>query len=192
MKSTSIALAGLVLALAMQAQAVFIPTYMPPPVRNEPGNQKEDDNSGGAAIMTALSITTIGMGGQLYNSAGADGLFSLLLSDPQKKSGAQTAQLTYIGAGPMPTLTYIIVKAGDTWTIWDASDWMGSEIQVDNRDLMGGNGKGRGHGPKLHGISQVGIFGATNGECVPDGGLTAVLLGMALLGVGSLKKVLSS
>jgi hypothetical protein len=176
----------------MQAQAVFIPTCISPATHNEPGKKKEVATSGAAAIMQALAITTTDVGDQLYHSAGGDGLFSLQLAVPQRMSRLQTAQLTYTGADPLPTLTYILVKAGKVWTIWDASDWDGSEIQIDNQDLLSCNKNGQRHrnGLRLPRISQLTVFGFPNAARVPDGGLTAALLGMALLGVGSLKKVL--
>lgn len=180
MKSKLLFCMGVVLAMTLQVQAVFIPDFLQKVTPGSPYNTQATD------ITVALGISPIQLGELLYLSNGGDNLFTTVIATTPPPPGEQTATLTYDGIPMTLILTYIVVKdykAG--WTLWDASDWNGVDaIQVDNRDLWN---------PKLNalsGISHIAIYG-TSVPSVPDGGLSFVLLGLGMLSVTGLKRIAS-
>jgi hypothetical protein len=71
---------------------------------------------------------------------------------------------------------YLLVKDGNAvpaWYFYDISGWNGTEVI-----------QGQNFWPNKGGISHVSIYG--NHSPVPDGGMTAAMLGLGLLGVGFL------
>jgi hypothetical protein len=181
MKAAQLVSMGLVLAMALQVQAVFMPDYIAPP-----SPVQQSSNPTDADIIAALGITAEQLGGLLYKSDEGGGPFNTEIVKSEPPAGALTATLTYTG-DPMPvTLTYIIVKDGKAgWTIWDASDWnVVDAIQVDNRDLWNPEMKA------LCDISHIAIYG-TRVPHVPDGGFSFVLLGLGLLSAAGLKRIAS-
>jgi len=93
-----------------------------------------------------------------------------------------SATITYDGA-PDPYINtnpvYLLIKGGNVnlplleWYLFDISGWNGMEtIQLSN--FYGGN-QGK--------ISHISIYGGESTTNVPDGGSTAVLLGVSLLGL---------
>jgi len=107
--------------------------------------------------------------------------------DPAKESGSFAASyettygdpnlqdedftITYqAGAPVIGDPVYLLVKDGNAvpaWYFYDVSAWNGI-------DLL----KGQGFWPNQGGISHVSLYG------VPDGGVTAFMLGLGVLGVG--------
>jgi hypothetical protein len=93
------------------------------------------------------------------------------------------AKITYTG-GPVITGNpiYLLVKDGNhtpTWYIFNISSWNGTEL-LDLQDFWPGGGA----------ISHVNIF-TGNGTSVPDAGSTLALMGLALTGLGLLRRKLS-
>jgi hypothetical protein len=101
----------------------------------------------------------------------------------------QTATLTYTGGTPVPDLSFVVVFAANQWSVFDARDWDGGTLVVDNRGLVGGQS------PNLADISNIRVYGGPGGNGpppptgVPDGGGTLAMLGLALIGLASASRM---
>ena len=116
---------------------------------------------------------------------GEEGTFSGSYSTAYFNTPAdpEDAKITYTG-GPVITGNpiYLLVKDGNhdpIWYVFDISSWNGTEL-IDLQDFWPGGGA----------ISHVTIFSG-EGTTVPDAGSTLALLGVALTGVGFLRRKLS-
>ena len=94
------------------------------------------------------------------------------------------AKITYTG-GPAISGNpiYLLVKDGNStpiWYIFNISTWNGIET-IDLQDFWPGGGA----------ISHVSIFNSDGGTSVPDAGSTLGLMGVALAGLGLLRRKLS-
>jgi hypothetical protein len=93
-------------------------------------------------------------------------------------SSVSGGSVTWDGPGIITGAQYFLVKDGNhspAWYLFDISGWDGKEsIEFSNFWL----------GPGA--ISHVAIFGGTTS--VPDGGATAILLGVGVLGLAALRR----
>ena len=181
---------AVVLGVALEAGAVlYTPTLLQPP---SPVPQASNPTI--ADVAAALGVSVANVGTMLYkwtpgNPGTEDGnasLFDTTIANSAPPAGEQTLTITYTGASLAPLLSYIVVKDGRAgWTVWSAASWNGlDQIQVDNRELWNPTHNA------LSGISHVAIYGGgyRPPTRVPDGATTAMLLGIAMVGVGSCKR----
>jgi hypothetical protein len=145
-----------------------------------------------AAAQTAFGISAANIGSLLYKAEGGSltsesgnaGYFSISKVNSAPPEGEQTATITYTGPSALDLdLSVILVKDGQAgWTLWDARTWTSAfdTIVVDN-SLLWNNPNA------LGGISNIQIFGKT-GTSVPDGGATAALLGIGVLGLAAVRR----
>jgi hypothetical protein len=177
MKGT-FAVAVIALGMVIEAKA-YVPTYLAPEVA-QAANPSESE------IIAALAdrgVTVSDLGDSLYKSDSGGTMFSTSIETQPQSQGLRIATLTYNGGTPLPDLTYIIVKDGKAgYTIWDAATWDGSPIVVDNRDLWANRNN-------RAAISHIQVWGNGGGTSVPDPSTTIALLGIALLGVESFRRL---
>lgn len=88
--------------------------------------------------------------------------------------------------GPQPVLTEAFFKASDRYMYWDAADLTAFNSGVYTSITLVGNGLLNPPGNAYNGLSHAGLSGTvgTNppgGSGVPDGGSTAVMLGLGLI-----------
>jgi hypothetical protein len=104
------------------------------------------------------------------------------LDTPTDPSGATIAQTVAGAAAPSTVAKYLLVKDGNQIPAWylfnlEALNWNG----VETLSLSGfwpGNGA----------ISHVSLYGSQPARTVPDGGATAALLGMGVLGLAAVRR----
>ncbi|MFN0127213.1 MAG: hypothetical protein ACKV19_11075 [Verrucomicrobiales bacterium] len=181
-KSLALAAVAGCLAMAPDAQAVFVPS---PLLGTESGNDKVED---------LIRLTDKDCLEFIYkdNSPGPDeegqeDLFSTVFGPDA--NDPTTATLTY--TGPAISLydwdcAFIVVKGGNNFVYYSLSGWDGDEdIQVTNADLPPNR---QGIPP---GISHVSIYACEGTPTVPEGGTSVALLGLALAGVGAARRFMS-
>jgi len=128
-------------------------------------------------------------------SGSAAGLYSSTV--PGSDATGWSVKISF-GPNPQPILTSAFLKASNEYLWWDASDLaLFNSGEYDSITLWnkGGPGEGIGHNTggsspvwKFHGTSHAGLNGSP-GTSVPDGGFTLALLGMALIGVASARRL---
>jgi hypothetical protein len=193
MKKLRILIAAMVLGVAVQAQAashtldyLFQVTQTGNPSRAELAAELLSRN----IIVNASELGTL-----IYkintpnNEEVGGGLFQTVIATGA--NNLQTATLTYTGGTPLPELTFVVVKAANQYSVFDARDWDGGTLVVDNRGLFAGQSD------NLADISNIQVYGGPGGNGpppppptgVPDGGGTLAMLGLALIGLASASRL---
>lgn len=119
--------------------------------------------------------------GEATDSGAFSGSYSTSITD-----GASAFSITYgSGAAISANPVYLLVKDGNhnpAWYLYDITGWNGTDVI-----------QGSGFWPNGGAISHVAIYGTpgTPPNNVPDGGLTLVLLGASVAGLGMLRRKLS-
>ena len=131
-------------------------------------------------IAAALGVTTSDIGIEIYKCAPGGTESDVLASsystifDPL--TGGGTADIVWNGPF-VANATYLLMKDGDLGSyVWNISTWDGMET-IRILDCF----------PTKNSVSHVEFFGAV-GTRVPDGGTTALLLGLATLSLGYLRR----
>lgn len=156
-------------------------TYLPP---------VHDGNINSVADLNALGL---GTGDQMWYNTDGGGTHQSDFSN-LGVTGTDTAGFTihldYVGGNPLPNLQYAALKAADNYVIFSIADWAGENIDLTQNLIANKN-------DKFQGISHAILFGNTRiiddpppSHEVPDGGATAMLLGMGVLALGILRKTL--
>jgi len=170
-------------ALAATSQAVTL-TLIPhapgaDPIIVEGANVNSPDD--------VINDFGIDPGDILYKTDDNSGALDMNFSDDD---GLLTLTIEWDGTVPRPTLTYLALKAGGGgaseggYVLYQISDWSGEDIVVSNTYIVNPrNGNPRD-------ISHIIIFGEDDdggggGGNVPDGGTTAMLLGLGVLGMAA-------
>jgi hypothetical protein len=91
--------------------------------------------------------------------------------------------ITYVGGSAISANpVYLLVKDGNNnpaWYLFNITGWNGTDVIT-----------GSGFWPQNGAISHVSIYGTPGTTTVPDGGLTLVLLGASVAGLGLLRRKL--
>jgi hypothetical protein len=173
--------AGLACLAAQQAHALNI---TPATVPQWTGVQ--NSTSGMLAEIAGLGIT---LGSELYkqdqgtatDSGALAGYYTTtFLATPDDPSGATIAQTVAGAPAPSSVAKYLIVKDGKqnpAWYLFDLEElgWNGTET-LNLSTFWPGNGA----------ISHVSLHGTQ--RTVPDGGTTAALLGLGMLGIAAVRR----
>jgi hypothetical protein len=111
-------------------------------------------------------------------------------SDPEDATITHALGFPSISGNPL----YLLVKGGAAHNpIWYIFDLLNLDLDGNGSYEYGWNGTDTieldGFWPAQGAISHVSIFGPANG--VPDGGITAVLLGLAMLGMANFRRFIS-
>lgn len=87
------------------------------------------------------------------------------------------ATITWNGGGTFAVATYLLAKDGNLGSyLWDISDWNGTDTIFIPNPWLADQGT-------LKTYSHVQFWGSSDTTKVPDGGTTAVLLGLGLVGL---------
>jgi hypothetical protein len=170
-----------VLAMAINAQALLLTPATATwqgSIPNNPDADAVETITGTSAQLTLAYKNDVG-GGEQGSFAGSyqTTYFNTPL-DPKDAEIKYTGG-TAISGNPI----YLLVKDGNQtpiWYIFNISSWNGTDI-INLRDFW----------PSQGAISHVTIFTGGGGTSVPDAGSTLALLGVALTGLGLLRRKLS-
>jgi hypothetical protein len=133
----------------------------------------------------------ITLGSELYKQdqgAGSDsgilaGYYTTTFLDtPTDPSGATIAQTVAGAAAPSSVAKYLLVKDGNQIPAWYLFDL--ETLGWNGTDTLSMSGFWPGNGA----ISHVSLYGTQPERTVPDGGATAALLGMGVLGLAAIRR----
>ena len=147
-----------------------------------------NSTSGALAEIAGLGIT---LGTEVYkqdqgaasDSGSLANYYKTTFSDtPTDPSGATIAQTVAGAPAPSPVAKYLLVKDGDhapAWYLFDlqALGWNGTETLSLSAFW-----------PDQGAISHVSLYGSQPQRTVPDGGATAALLGLGVLGLAAIRR----
>jgi hypothetical protein len=94
-------------------------------------------------------------------------------------------------SNPQPVLTSAFLKASNNYLWWDATDLVAFNAGTFDSITLWNSGSGgiQNKNGKYQGTSHAGLNGSPGTTSVPDGGLTLMLLGMALGGLGYARRL---
>jgi hypothetical protein len=183
------------LAVAVSASAVTItPSTVVQWTGVLPGNPNASDVAAAVGYSGTLALLyNQDQGDEPVDSGSYAGSYSTTFANTP--TDPEDATITY-GSGPSISGSplYLLVKDGEAHTpVWYIFDLLNLDSNGDNVVDYSWNGTDTimldGFWPNQGAISHVSIFGPSNG--VPDGGLTAMLLGFGVLGMTTLRRFLS-
>jgi hypothetical protein len=184
MKTSIMTFGALIVSAAISSAAVLAitPSSPTPYLTGNETSQNQID-----AVLAGLNLGLIevykqNVGGPEVGSLASSytTAFSNTPSDPSD------ATITYVGTPGAITdpADYLLVKDGNqtpAWYLFDLTGWNGEDtIQMS------------GFWPNQGAISHVTLYSGRTTTRVPDNGATLVSLGIALLGLGSVRKLLGS
>jgi hypothetical protein len=147
--------------------------------------------NGTTKMFQEIADQGITLGSELYKQdqgAGSDsgilaGYYTTTFLDtPTDPSGATIAQTVAGAAAPSSVAKYLLVKDGNQIPAWYLFDL--ETLGWNGTDTLSMSGFWPGNGA----ISHVSLYGTQPERTVPDGGATAALLGMGVLGLAAIRR----